>query len=216
MLKRLIDFNTQEDFDMYKEVLDKISNGGNIVVTLKQASENPDGSYKYVDVRQVVSDVTPLIQMNDTFFYVTARDMRKLESRKIAQLWELYLQRGTKNFTEGKPNDYLLVIDIAKNELSEGHIYCLSAVAPAFAGMDVSHNFTFLFSVDDVRCTKDNISIYDVEYEASLREESGDEVHKFNSYEDEELGDITDKDLEDEFDENDGFVDTSEFTDVNA
>lgn len=39
----------------------------------------------------------------------------------------------------------------------------------------------FVFSMNNVRCAKEEASIYDLDYEVALREESGSDVYQFDT-----------------------------------
>lgn len=201
---RIIDLETDEELAEFEEILSKVRNG-NIIGTLRQAVEKADEEYNYVDLQQAVSSSKALVQINGDYLYITVQDIHNDDIRKILSMWNMILSRGTQRFLKGEANDYLLTIDLVRSEVEkEGIVYCVSGVQPILATSENSRCLTFVFALDSVRCSKDEVSIYDVEYEAAMREESGDEVYKIAEYED---------DNEDTaFEENADILDNNEYT----
>lgn len=205
-MKKLTELETDKDFEEFGEILSKVSNG-NIIGTLRQVVTKPDGSgYNYVDVQQAVSQSKTLVQVNENYLYITVQNVRSDDVRKIQTMWNMVLQRGTQCFVKGKANDYMLTVDLVRNELeTEGRVYCISAIQPVFMSSEGNRDLTVVFAFDNVRCAKDEVSMYDVEYEAAIREESGNDVYK--------ISDSDDEDAESEgYDENDGVLNTDEYT----
>lgn len=190
---RLTELKTDQDFEMFSEILDKIRDA-NIVATIKQVLVRQDGTFNYMDVRQTVSEAKASVQVNNGYLYVVAQNVRKLDVRRLKDMWSTVVARGTSQFTKGQPNDYCLTIDITKDELQQGYVYCLTGVQPIFVSSDGDNDLTFVFSFDNVRCAKDEVSPYDVDYEVALREQAQDSAYQYDDDEDED--DTT-------FDEND-------------
>ena len=213
---RLIDLETDEEFAEFDEILTKVRSG-NIVGTLRQAVKKPNNGesgdedpsaveYTYVDLQQAVSSAKTLVQINGNYLYITVQDVHNEDIRKILTMWNMILQRGTQRFLKGEANDYLLTIDLVRDEVEkEGITYCISAIQPIFATNENSRVLTFVFELANVRCTKDEVSIYDVEYEASLREASGDDVYKISA-------DYEDEDEDEGFEENTDVLNNDRYT----
>lgn len=208
-MKKLIELETDKDFEEFQEILSKVHEG-HVLGTLKQVVAKPDGSYNYVDLQQNVAESKPILQVNGNYFYITIQNLRRVDARKIQTMWNMVLQRGTGRFAKGEANDYVLTVDVIRNELQKGFVYCISAVQPIFVSGDGSNDLTLAFELTNVRCAKDEVSQYDVDYEAALREESGNEVYKISTYED----DFADNGEEERFDENDDIVSNDEYTEV--
>lgn len=209
---KLIDLTTDEDFEMYREVISKISNG-NIVATLKQAIPHPDGGYTHVDIEQYVAVQKSIVQINGEFVYVTVRDMETPDCKKIKSMFNVMLQHGTQQFERGAANDYVLTIEVACNELHIGYTYILSCIQPIFISGDGDEDLTLVFLVGNVLVGKEAVSIYDVEYEMDMREAREDNVHKFDFSDVEDTS--TDDDDDDDLlisDDGSDFVDTSDYT----
>ena len=204
-MKRLIDLQTPEDFSEFSEILSKISDS-NIVGTLKQVAARPDGLYNYTDLQQAVADSKVVVQIDNGYLYVTVQNLRRVDVRKLKTMWNTVLTRGTQQFRKGLANDYIMVIDIIKDELQKGFVYCITAAQPTFVSGDGDNDLMFAFSLENARCSKDEVSQYDVEYEAALREESGNEVYNFNDDVDDD-----NNNSEDTFDENSDIIDNSSF-----
>lgn len=208
---RLTEFNTDEDFEMFREVLEKASQG-HIVATLKQAMKHPDGGYNYLDMEQYVANQQGFIQVNGEFVYITLHNMTKPDCKKIKSMYNIMLQHGTQMFGKGEANDYVLLIDIAHNELEKGYTYIFSCLQPIFVSGDGDDDLTLVFAINNVLCGKESVSMYDVEYEKDMREAREDEVHKFVL--DDDLDENEDED--NSFDEISGdgsdFVNTDEYT----
>ena len=208
---KLIDLTTDEDFEMYREVISKISNG-NIVATLKQAIPHPDGGYTHVDIEQYVAVQKSIIQINGEFVYVTVRDMETPDCKKIKSMFNVMLQHGTQQFEKGAANDYVLTIEVACNELHIGYTYILSCIQPIFISGDGDEDLTLVFLIGNVLVGKEAVSIYDVEYEMDMREAREDNVHKFDFGDEDDTS--TDEDDDNLLISDDGsdFVDTSDYT----
>lgn len=204
-MKKLVELETDRDFEEFQEILAKVREG-HVVGTLRQVAAAPNGGYNYVDLQQNVVESNAVLRINGNYFYVTIQNIRRVDVRKLQTMWNMVLQRGTKQFSKGEANDYLLTVDILRDELHKGFVYCVSAVQPILASGEGDNDLTLVFELGNVRCSKDEISQYDVDYEAALREESGNEVYKFHTYED----DFTD-DKEDAFSENDDIVNNDEY-----
>lgn len=200
-MKKLIELETDKDFEEFQEILSKVRDG-HVVGTLKQVVTKPDGSYNYVDIQQNVAESKAILQINGNYFYVTIQNLRRVDVRKIQTMWNMVLQRGTGRFVKGEANDYVMTVDVVRDELEKGFVYCITAVQPIFVSGDGSNDLTIVFELGNVRCAKDEVSLYDVEYEAAIREESGNEVYKTSTYED----DFADENEDDSFDENEDIV----------
>lgn len=213
-LIKLTDLKTDEEFDMFKEVLSRISALGNTIVTLRQVSQNPDGSYKSIDLQQIGTETRALFRIDNTHCFVSIRG--DSNSKKIQSLWETVLQRGTSRFKKGQMNDYVLTIDIVAKEKNEdrtsSYDYILSCISPVFGGLDGNNAYTYVFDIEDVRCAKVRVDYQAIDYEIAIREESGDEVHNFDNSIDDSIGDIIDED--EEFDENDDILSNDNITNV--
>lgn len=189
-MKRLIDLETDSEFQELKEVLEKVRSG-NILGTMKQAVATPDGNYSYIDLQQIVGTANCLFQMNGDYFYITAQHVGRATVGRMKSMWNTVLQRGTQKFQNGEANDYIFAIDVAKDESEHGYFYCISAAQPIFMTKESSDSITFVFSMNNVRCVKEEASIYDVEYDVALREEADSDVYQFD------IGDFDDEEEED-------------------
>lgn len=203
-MKRLIDIESPEELNEFSEILSKISNS-NIVGTLKQVLARPDGLYNYTDLQQAVSDSKVLVQIANGYLYITVQNLRRVDVRKLKTMWNTVLARGTQQFRKGQANDYIMVVDIVKDELQKGFVYCITAAQPIFVSGDGDNDLVFVFPLENARCSKDEVSIYDVDYEVALREESGNDVYNFNEDTDDDEG------SEDTFDENSDIIDNSKY-----
>lgn len=204
-MKRLTELETKEDFAELEEILSKVRSG-NIIGTMRQAVKHND-EYSYVDIEQAVSESEAIVYINEGFLYVVVQNVRNEQVRKIRTMWNMVLQRGTQRFVSGEANDYLLTIDLVCNELEgKGLVYCISAVQPVFVSSESNRALTLVFPINSVRCAKDEISLYDVEYEAALREESGNDVYNMDKY----VGDEDDEGS-DTYEENNDIIGTDEY-----
>lgn len=181
MMIRLVDIATDEDKALYREVLEKIKDG-HVVGTLKQAIANPNGGYNYADLQQEVTRQQSIIQINGKYVYFTLMNLMKSEALKFHSIQRIVLGRGTHKFEKGEPNDYIYAVDLILNELELGWVYMLTGLQPIFMSSETEKDLTFVFDIEDVRCMKEPVTIYDVEYEQSIRDEMGDEVHKFDNH----------------------------------
>ncbi len=205
-MKRLIDLSTDEEFAELAEILAK-AREGHSVGTMKQVVQNVGTEgYRYVDLQQNTSESSTILQVNGDYFYVTIQRQTRIDVRKFRTMWNTVLQRGTLQFTKGLPNDYIFVLEVGKSEMDKGYVYCVSAVQPIFVTSDGDMDLTFVFPLENVSCAKEEISVYDVEYEASMREESGNSAYAFDFDEDE--------DEPENFEENEEVLKTDEFTEV--
>lgn len=209
-MKRLIDLETDEEFSELSEIISEVCNGS-IVATMRQAVKKPDGTYNYIDLQQGVTDAKSILQINGEYFYITIQDIRRTDVRKIMTMWNTVLQRGTNCYMKGEANDYLLTIDVVHNDQKKSLVYIVSAIQPVFVSGESDRDLMLVFSISDIRCSKDEVSMYDIEYEEALREESGDDVYKFGI--DEEYEDI-DSDDADDHTNGTKFVDNSRYTDL--
>lgn len=205
-MKKLVDFGTQEDFLLFAKIIKKVAEG-NIVATIKQVSKNGD-DYTFFDVQQTVAQTKVSVQINGDYVYFTANNLMRTDVRKLKTLWNTVLQKGTQCFEKGEENKYLFQIDVLKNELEKGFVYSITGVQPIFVSGDGDKDLTFVFNINDVRCSEDEITMYDVEYEQSMRDASEDEVHRF---EDTEEDDNVEETEEDELLSNDKYLNTDEF-----
>lgn len=207
-MKRLIDLETDVEFQELKEILEKVRSG-NILGTIRQAVIKPDGSYDYLDLQQIVGNVSCLFQMNGDYFYITARNVGRATIGRLESMWNIVLQRGTLKFQNGEANDYVFSIDIAKDEAEKGYFYCISAVQPIFMSKESSDSLTFVFSMNNVRCIKEEASIYDIDYDLELRKEENSDVYQFDT------GEIEDEEDEEKIefpDIADEIISTDEYT----
>lgn len=205
-MRKLTELETEEDFAELEEILSKVRSG-NIIGTIRQAIKHDD-EYSYIDIEQAVSESEPIVYINEEFLYITVQNVRSEQVRKIRTMWDMVLQRGTQRFVKGEANDYLLTIDLVRNELEgKGLVYCISAVQPVFVSNENNRTLMFAFPINSVRCSKDEISIYDVEYEAALREESGNDLYNMDIYNDEE-----DEENSETYEENKDIIGTDEYT----
>lgn len=203
-MKKLTELATDADFEELEEILSKVSNS-NIVGTLRQAVEH-NGEYNFVDIEQAVSESKTVISINEGFIYFAVQNVQNESVRRIQSMWDIVLQRGTGRFVKGEANDYVLTVDLVCNELEgKGLVYCISAIQPVFVSSDNTRTLMLAFPLENARCAKDEVSLYDVEYEAALREESGNEVYKVGT---------GGEDNEDNnaYDETDDFIGTDEYT----
>lgn len=182
-MKKLIELETDEEFKELEEILSKVSNG-QIVATLRQAVPNPNGTFNSLDVQQVVANTASLVQINDEYIYFTLRNLNRVDVRKVHNLWNIVLQRGTQRFTQGLENDYWLTVDVVHHDEKEGIMYLISGVQPVFASSDNSTDLTLVFGINNVRCNKETVSVYELDYEIALREESENEVYDFEDEDD--------------------------------
>lgn len=179
-MKRLIDLETDSEFQEFKEILSKVR-AGNIIGTMKQAVSKGNGEYNYVDLQQIVGKATCIFQANGDYFYATVQGAGRATIDRLQSMWNTVLQRGTNRFLENQANDYIFTIDFAKDESEKGFFYCLSAVQPIFMSKAGNNSIMFVFSMNNVRCAKEEASIYDLDYEVALREESGSDVYQFDT-----------------------------------
>lgn len=206
-MRKLTELETEKDFAELEEILSKVRDG-NIVGTMRQAVKH-DGEYSYIDIEQAVSQSEAIVYINEGFLYITVQNVRSEQVRKIKSMWNMVLQRGTQRFVKGEANDYLLAIDLICNELEgKGLVYCISGVQPAFVSSESNRTLMLVFPFDNVRCAKDEVSMYDVEYEAALREESGNDVYKMDKYDE----DDEDDENGEAYEENNDFIGTNEYT----
>lgn len=204
-MKKLVDFETQDDFLDFAKIIKKVANG-DMVATIKQVAKNGD-TYNFFDVQQVVAQTKNSVQINGDFVYFVANDLMRTDVRKLKTLWNTVLQKGTQCFAKGEENSYLFQIDILKNEIEKGFVFSITGVQPIFVSGDGDKDLTFVFNINDVRCSEDAITMYDVEYEQLMRDASEDEVHRFVSTEEDDIV----EELEDELLSNNEYLDTSKF-----
>lgn len=205
-MKRLIELETDEDFAEYREILEKARNG-HTVGTLKQVMHNPEtDQYSYIDLQQNTAESSAVVQVNENYFYVTLQRQTRTDVRKIRNMWNTMLSRGTLQFSKGLANDYLLTIDVGYTDFDKGIAYVLSAVQPIFVTNEGDMDLTFVFPIENVRCAKEEISVYDIDYEVAMRNESGDKAYAFDFDEDEDEFEETDADENEEFLNNDSFT----------
>lgn len=207
-MKRLIDLQTNEDFAELTQILERLRHS-DVVASLKQVMKKPDGTYAYVDLQKmVVETANPLLQMNGKWFYLTMQSVNDNNTRKMHSMWNTVLQKGTQQNKAGKPNDYMMVIDIVRSDLedgqSSGYVYCITGIQPVFCSPDGKGNLMFVFEIEDITCSKDAISAAELEFE--LSEEQDDSIFGL-------------EDDEDDYQETDAytgeaFVDSSKYTEV--
>lgn len=207
-MRRLVDIETKEEFAELSEILAKVRNA-HAVGTIKQAALKENGEYSYIDLQQDVTETRTILQIEGSYFYVTIENIRRNSVRKMKTMWNTVLQRGTQQFEKGKANDYLFTIDIVHNELEKGLVYSVSAVQPIFVSSDGDTDLKFVFPLDCARCSKDEVSMYDIEYEEAIREESGNDVYNFkNEDEDDEESN------EESAEESEDFISNDKYTEI--
>lgn len=213
-MKKLIELETDKDFEEFSEILSKVNNG-NLLATLKQAIKRPDGNYSFVDLQQNMSESKAIVQINGDYVYITVREMRRAATYKIKNMFNTVLQRGTRRYAKGEENDYVLVLDVGRDESeTKGLVYLISAVSPIMVSNDGDTDLTFVFALEDVRCSKDEVSIYDIDYEVDSTSDAERELveNDLDGYESEYE--------EEEFEENedilgnDDILSNDEYTEV--
>lgn len=207
-MKRLIDLSSNEDFAELSQILERLRHG-DVVATLKQVMKKPDGSYAYVDLQKmVVEKANPLLQMNGKWFYLTMQSINDNNTRKMHSMWNTVLQKGTQQSKAGKPNDYMMVIDVVRSDLEDGQakgfVYCITAIQPVICSPDGKGNLAFVFEIEDITCAKDTITAEELEFELS------EEVEEpfFVSDDDDDNSQETDNYT------GEAFVDNSKYTEV--
>lgn len=191
--KRLVELETKDDFAELTEILSKVHNA-HAVGTIKQAAIDKNGEYSYIDLQQDVAESKTIFQINGDYFYITIQNLRRTDVKKMKTHWNTVLQRGTQQFKKGKENDYIFTIDVIQNELQVGFVYGISAAQPIFVSSDGDTDLVFVFPMENVMCSKSELSMYDIEYEESVREDSQNDVYNFKGEQEEE-------EKEEEFDE---------------
>ena len=209
-MKRLIDLETDKEFAELSEILSKVRDG-HVVATMRQAVQRTDGSFAYIDVQQSVAETKVFTQVNGGFFYLTLQNLRRTDVRQILTMFQTVLQRGTQNYKKQQANDYFLTIDLVRNEIEKGVAYALSAASPIFASGEGSSDLMLVFEHQNIRCEKAEVSLYDVEYEKAIREESSNKVYAFGTVDDEEAPDNEEYTGE-EFVSNEEILDNSKYS----
>lgn len=201
-MKQLIELSTDRDFEEFAEVLEKVRDS-HAVGNLKQVVVNGE-ECNYTDLQRVVAETKVMFQINGDFCYVTLSTASRNDVQQIRNFWNTVLQRGTQRFKKGEVNDYLLTIDICRNELNDRTSYLVSCVQPVFVTSESERDLMLVFPLENVYFTKAEVDIYDLEYEMSTMDDSN---INYGEYDDEE-------ESEEEYNENDDFLATDQFTEV--
>lgn len=209
-MKKLIEIITDEDFKEFEEVLSK-AREGHVVGTIRQVAKAADGKINYVDIQRSVAECRTMLQINGDFIYITMYNINRTDVRKIKTMWNTVVQRGTNRFLQKQENDYVLTIDIVKDEAEKGYAYTISAIQPVFASSDGDTDLMLVFQLKDIWYSKDAVSIYDIEYEISQREESQNDVYKVTICEDE---DEQEREESETPEETADFISTDKYTNV--
>lgn len=158
--------NRQEALDTLKEVLEKCREC-DCLVTLRQAVQRADGNYNYMDLQQTTCSAACTVYVNENFIYVTISTGETAKLQCMTEMWEILLKHGTECMLAGKTNDYLLAVDLIKQELENSLAYTLAFVQPVFARFD-NQSLLFAFTLDSLYFSKDTVNLADLEYEEEL------------------------------------------------
>lgn len=173
--------DTQNSLDEFAEVLDKCREC-DCISTLKSFIKRSDGEFNHMDLQQNVSiNVTSTVLINDKFIYVTLNSSNMADLRQIKEMWQTVLQRGTKKALAGKANDYVLVIDLVKQELEKNLVYTLSFMQPVFISTD-GDSVILVFEMDNMFFGKDTVTLDEIEYEEELDRDRYEESNFESEY----------------------------------
>lgn len=134
----------KEELESLREVLQSISKGSDMVVTLrKEASYKEDGEdrTKTVDMQQIVvsSEIERpevSVKMNGDFLYLFVKVLRKEVLYNIRKLWEDLLDKSTSEMLNDEKTEYLLCIDSVKIDEGLNRAWLLSLQNPVWFMVD--------------------------------------------------------------------------------
>lgn len=202
------EINDEATLRDFNECLEKCTEC-DALATLKQAAQRADGELNVVDLQQVVVEVRTAVNVNDNtnLVYVDLNGDRT-QMRKIRELWEAANKRGTMCKNQGKPNDYLFVIDLIYQDMAQYKLYCLSFLNPWFMSTEEKGICfalpyeNFKFGIEETSC--DEMNYEDLEYQ----ERNGRQL----AYEDDEDEEYDGGEEYDDGSEN--FINTDDYTDA--
>lgn len=162
MLRQIIDMETDEDFEDFHTIMDKVR-GGCVVATLKQLNaENGN----FIDLSSVVVNRPAIINITTEALYIAIPNMSANDTRRVRGLYTTYLQRATERVSQELPNDFVLMIDSVKSkEENDKYVYYLNGYNPLFASSDGDKDLWFVFPIDRAGYGKDEVSLYDIDVE---------------------------------------------------
>lgn len=188
-----------------------------VLVTLRQKVEtaNDLDDVKVVTLQTQTFESTNEVEIpNNGFVYLRIRAFAE-EYKKLYSLWDTVQKRGTTRYRQGYDNDYILCVDLIKEDEKNNKAYRLTFIAPIFIGKEnglyADDNTLILVfrgdacesQVEDV----DYVAVYDAEQYAN--ELARQRVDEESDEEDNE--DFFDPNDEEEY-ENEDIISTDDIT----
>lgn len=201
----MTDLSNMEQVETLREVIRKCTDCS-CVATLKQYVKRPDGSFNSVDLSNVPCDVNAEINVDNETVYIYIKTLERIQLMQLKNMWETKVKRGTQRFMTGQTeddrlNDYVMVIDLIKDEFENSLIYQLSVPEVKFVSFDEGRDdrMVFMLHISDMYFGVGEMTLQEAEYELQVKEAEE------NGY------GYVDPDLEDEEDEEDNFDDNDDF-----
>lgn len=206
----MTDLSNMEQVETLREVIRKCTDCA-CTATLKQYVRRPDGSFNSVDLSDVTCEVNAEINVDNVTVYIYIKTLERIQLMQLKNMWETKVKRGTQRFMQGKTeddrlNDYVMVIDLVKDEFENSLIYQLSVPDIKFVSFDEGRDdrMVFMLNISEMYFGVGEMTLQEAEYELQVKEaEEGG-----YGYVD---PDLEDEDDEETFDDNDEFIGNDDY-----